>query len=122
MHPDRIKISKEFHVGGSGEWLSVEIPVGPKEDPIEEFKKAKDILMNAFKAMNPEVQLSIPVKQVELNNATDFLAEIRACKDIGTLKTYAIVAATKTEWNHAYAVRRDELIKPKKKNGKIVMP
>jgi len=120
--PDRIKISSEFHVNGSGKWLSIEVPIGPKDDPIQKFKEADEMLLNAFKAMNPEVQLSLPVKQVELNDSTDVLHQIKACKDLETLKTYAIIAATKTEWNHAYAVRRDELTKPKKKNGKIVLP
>jgi hypothetical protein len=120
--PDRIKISSEFHVNGAGKWLSLEIPIGPKDDPIQKFKEGDEMLINAFKAMNPEVQLSIPVKQVEVNKPEDIMAQIKACKDIEELKTFLIVVRTNKEWEAAYLLRREELIKPKKKNGKIVLP
>ena len=122
MHPDRIKISSEFHVNGSGKWLSIEIPIGPKDDPIRKFKEADEILINAFKAINPEAQLSIPVRQIEVDNPEDVVLQITSCKDMDELKTFERFVAQNQEWNEAYVTTRDRLIKPKKKNGKIVLP
>jgi hypothetical protein len=51
MNPDRIKISEEFHIG-KGLWLSVECPIVLGEDPVEEFKKARTVLHQAFNSIN----------------------------------------------------------------------
>jgi hypothetical protein len=56
MLPDRIKLSHEF----PGLWLSVEIPVGPGENVIEEFKKGKDWLLTAYRELSGGNYADIP--------------------------------------------------------------
>lgn len=49
MKPDKIKISVEFHINGSGLWLSAELPIAPEEDITTEFKRGKTILEDAYR-------------------------------------------------------------------------
>lgn len=51
MTPDRIKISQEFNINGLGLWLTAECPVAPGEDVIEEFSKARSIIIKSFETL-----------------------------------------------------------------------
>lgn len=122
MKPTLIKISAEFHVLGNGVWLGAEIPVASNEDPIAEFVKGRDMLVNAFKAMNPEVQLSVPVKQVDKPPTGDVIKDIASCKEIKVLKTYQLLVKGNNKWQEAYDKKMTELKSPPKRNGKIALP
>ncbi len=48
MTVDRIKVSKEF----MGEWISMESPVGEREDPIQCYLELKNTIMNAYNSLD----------------------------------------------------------------------
>jgi hypothetical protein len=91
MSPDRIKISEEFHIG-KGLWLSVECPIVLGEDPVEEFKKARSVLHEAFNSMN----------QSGYSSATDYNTGQKEVEDAEINNRFeevkkSIVAATTKE-------------------------
>lgn len=92
MHPDRIKISEEFHIG-KGLWLSVECPIAPGEDAVEEFKKARTVLHEAFNSMNQSGYAPATDYNTGQKEAID--AEINASFEL--TKSKMIAAPTKEE-------------------------
>lgn len=44
--PDRIKISERFN---ENLWLTMEAPISPQEDVIQEFKNTRQLLLDAYK-------------------------------------------------------------------------
>lgn len=49
---DLIKISEQFNFNGSPLWLGIERTAQPGADPIAEFLKAREVLVNSFKAIS----------------------------------------------------------------------
>ncbi len=111
MTPDRIKLSHEF----PGLWLSVEIPVGPGENVIEEFKKGKDWLLTAYRELSGGNYADIPghpmsATQVEkLGGKDDLFAHIASCRDAKVLETYKLLVKNSQELQSAYDKKFAEL-------------
>lgn len=60
MKTDRIKVSMEFNIMGSGLWLTAECPIAPDEDVVEEFKKQRSLLLKSFETITGSDYSSIP--------------------------------------------------------------
>ena len=91
MKPDRIKISHEF----PGLWLAVEIPIAPDENEIEEFKKGKDLLMEAYKELTEPrfvpISEALGITQVDSREVEikKLLETISKCPTIKNLEIFA---------------------------------
>jgi hypothetical protein len=99
------------------------------EEMIEAIVRLNRVATAAYYRLNPHIKPAahIPqgeqVRQVDKGSVSDVVMEIKACKDLKTLKTYCRIAQLKPEYMDAYneqALRITEL--PKKKNGKPVLP
>lgn len=81
MKPDRIKISHEF----PGLWLAVEIPIAPDENVIDEFKKGKSLLVEAYGELaEPNlvpISEALGITQVDKRIET-IIADINECTAI----------------------------------------
>lgn len=117
--PDRIKISKEFHVMGSGLWLSIEMPIAPGEDEVGEFKKGDAILTKAFASMTGQPLPTqtdyhsgpTPEIQVEKIEIGDLPAQIQSCKELKVLDSYKLLVRGKPELEKLYFDKLEELSK-----------
>jgi hypothetical protein len=104
MSPDRIKISKEFHINGEGLWLTEERPIAENEDPLEEFKKGYAGLIKTFQTLTGGDYSAIPghpmykepdkINYKELERSREeiiaaHLITINECKTLRNLEMFA---------------------------------
>lgn len=99
MKIDRIKISAEFHVSGNGIWLSAESPVAPEENPLEEFKKVRDVLFESFGAINPTIQINPEYAHLmgSQTETIDPIVDQEITAQFESIKNKMLAAKTKSE-------------------------
>jgi hypothetical protein len=100
MKPDRIKISQDF----TGMWLCTEIPIAPEENIIEEFKKGKDLLMEAYKELTEPrfvpISEALGITKLERTRSEiiqSHLQTINECKTIRNLEMFANMVQRENE-------------------------
>lgn len=116
MKPDRIKISKEFHINGEGLWLTCEQPIAPDENTIEEFKKGVGLLVETFQILTGGQSSAIPghplnVTQVESAIPVKMEDAINSCTNMTVLVTYKLLVKGKPELQAVYDKKVIELSK-----------
>lgn len=113
MKPDRIKISHEF----PGLWLAVEIPIAPDENVIDEFKKGKSLLVEAYRELaEPNlvpISEALGITQVD-SKETEVEKLLKTISECPTLRNLEIFANTVQRLNEdvlyeAYNKKKIEL-------------
>lgn len=113
-HPDRLKISKEFHINGAGEWLSLEYPLSPEDNVHECFSKARAILIaeannaagftdfNTGQGMNVYAPAAVPVINRAAELVKDLIDEAATIKQLEDQRASAEKYNLMDQWNNKF--------------------
>lgn len=111
-----IKISKEFHINGSGLWLGTEVSIpdeSNEEQKIEAFQKEYITLVKAAQRLNPGISVTQTpeptVIQREPEPIGDIIAHMKTCTELNVLKTYKLLVKSGTEEEKVYLEMLEKL-------------
>lgn len=120
MKYETIKASKEFHIMGSGIWLSIDGTLGEGDNIREEIKKMDAILTDAFNGLSGGVSDAylhptyggIP-STIEVERPIGMTEkEILSCTDLEVLKSYEFIIDKKyPQFRETYDLKYMELSK-----------
>lgn len=127
MTPDRIKISMEFNINGLGLWLTAECGIAPGEDVIEEFSKARSLIIKSFETLTHSDYSSVNGHPMNVSvvdkpgNKVDGLIEaIKSCTTLVALERFVpmIERENVDVLYEAYTIKKKELQNDYARNGK----